>query len=108
MVFVKGTFGRIHASVLLPWLWHSYHDSMGERIARQVQELERIIVLTRVRCVWVDKREDFVDIVAELVGRHRPSPGVHPIRIPLNCVDLTIVYQIPIRVSPIPTGERVG
>ena len=108
VIFVECLLLRAHALVVRPGFGDHHHDGVGQRTTGQHQKLQVIVKHGRVASVRIDDRKDGGQVVPK-EGRleHRLS-GVHPVNVAPQRVDLAVVDQIPIGMSPIPAGEGIG
>ena len=79
----------------------------SERPARS-EELEDVVEHRRVRPVGVDDGEDLPEVVSEQLRREHPLPGLHPVDVPAERVDLAVVGDVPVGVGARPAREGVG
>jgi hypothetical protein len=72
------------------------------------QELDHVVQRGRVTAGLVQDREHVLQLVPERLGRQLPVPGLHPVAVAAQRVDLPVVGQVSERVGQRPTGEGVG
>ena len=94
--------------MIFPGLGNHHHDRVRQRAAVQGQELEAVVELRRVAAIFLDDRKDFFDVVAEKLRGQHALARVHPVLVAAQGVDLAVMDQVTIRVSPPPARKRIG
>ncbi len=107
VVLVERLLLGAHQRVAGPWLGDHHHDRVRQRPARQHEQLQRVVEHRRVAAGRVDHGQDFLQVVAEQLVLEETLPGVHPVDVAAERVDLAIVADVAVRVRPRPVGERV-
>ena len=81
---------------------------MGQGAAAQRQKFQTIIELGRVAAIFLDDRENFLEIIAEQLRGQHTLARMHPVFIAAQGIDLTVVNKIAIGMRPSPAGKRIG
>ena len=108
VILVEGAALVVHRLVVRPRLGDHHHHRVREGAAGEDEQLERVVEHRRVGPVGVDDGKDLPDVLAEELAGEERLAGVHPVHIAAQRVDLAIVGEVPVRVRPLPAGERVG
>ena len=85
-----------------------HHGRVGERAAGEREQLEHVVEGERVGGPGRDEREASPEVLAEQVGLQDRLPGLHPVDVPLEGVDLAVVSAHPVRMRERPAREGVG
>ena len=105
---VEGLQLPAHRLVPAPRLGDHHHERVRERAAREEEELEDVVEHRRVRSVGVDDGEDLLEVVSEQLRREHPLPGLHPVDVAAERIDLAVVGDVPVGVGARPAREGVG
>ena len=97
---------RRHRRVALPRFRDQHQHRMRERATAVHEQLERIVDRRRVALTRGDEREQVVD-VRQARRLHPRLTHLHPLQVPLQCVDFAVVAQEAIRMRARPRRERV-
>ena len=108
VVLVEGFLVWRHRLVVLPWFGDHHHQGMGQRAAREVQQLEGVVEDGRVGAIGVDGRQRLGKFVAEQLGAELRLTGVHPVDIAAQGVDLAVVGDVAVWMRPRPGRKGVG
>ena len=81
---------------------------MRQAAAGQRQHLHRIVERSGIAAARLDHREDFLDIVAELIGRQHGFARVHPVHVAAHRIDLAVVADVAVRMGELPGGKSIG
>ncbi len=108
VILVEGPLGRAHGPVAAPRLRDHHHDRVRQRPAGQHQQFQGIVELGRIAAALVDDRQQLLDVRPEQLGAEHPLPGVHPVDVAAQRVDLAVVAQVAVGMGPGPGREGVG
>ena len=108
VVLVEGLLLVAHRLVAGPGLGDHHHHRVGERPAREVEELEAVVEHRRVRAARVDDGEDLRDVPPEELGLDHRLAGVHPVDVAAQRVDLAVMDEVAVGMGPLPAREGVG
>ena len=108
IVFVERLALRLHQRIAGPGLRDQHHHRMRERVAAGHQNLERVVDAGGIRLAVRDQRPHLVEIGPDQVGAHGAAPGVHPVDVAADRVDLAVMRHEPVRVRELPGREGVG
>ena len=81
---------------------------MGQAAAAEVQQLEHLVEGGRVAAVGGADREEPFQVPRDEIAREQRLPGVHPVAVPAEGVDLAVVRHEAVGVRERPRRERVG
>ena len=98
----------IHRLVIGPRLGNHHHHRVRERAAGEDEEFERVVEHRRVGAVWVDDRQDLLDVFAEEFAFEQRLARVHPVDIAAERVDFAVVREIAVRMRSLPARKGVG
>ena len=85
-----------------------HHRRVGQRAARQHQQLEHVVEGGRVGVAGRDDRQDALQVVPEQLRVQLALAGPHPVDVAHQGVDLAVVADHPVGVGQLPAGEGVG
>ena len=108
IVLVKGAPLRIHQRIFRPGLGDQQHHRMRQRVAAGDQDLQRVVDAGGVRLAVRDERPHLVEIRADQFRCHRMPPGIHPVDVAADGVDLAVMRQEAVGMRQPPGRERVG
>ena len=108
MILVKGPTVVVHALVVGPRLRDHHHHRMRQRTAGEDEQLKGVIEHRRVAAVGIDDREHFLHVLAERLRHEKRLPGVHPVDVAPERVDLAVVRQVTVGMGAGPTRKGVG
>ena len=98
----------VHPLVLSPRLRDTEHDGLGQLHTIHHQKFQGVVQHSGVRPALVHNRQNLVHIVIHNGRGDGLLPGQHPVHIAPDGVDLPIVEDIPVGVSPLPGGGGIG
>ncbi|MNO80948.1 hypothetical protein D3C76_721710 [compost metagenome] len=107
VVFIKCFFIWVHILVADPWLRHHHHSNMRKGASAEIQEFKRIIKHCCIGTIRIDDRLDLFKVMTKHRSIEQRLTGMHPVYIPAESVNLSIVNHKAIRVRPFPAWERV-
>ena len=93
--------------VILPGFGNHHHHDFRQRTAGHQQQFECIVKVPGIGTVRLDDREQLFQVIPEQVTGHHSLPGIHPVRISPQCVNLAVMSHETTGLGAIPTGERV-
>ena len=96
-----------HGFMLVPRLRNHHQHGVGQIPARHHQQFQRVVKTGGVTGLRIADRSQFVDVVAVQRGTELRFPGMHPVDVAAQRVDLAIVRQIAIGVRQLPVPQRV-
>ena len=108
---VEGTDRRVHVLVVLPRLGDHHQHRVGQRVAAEVQQLERLVQACGVRGAGRADRERALQRLpstGEQLGVDEGLAGAHPVLVALDGVDLAVVGDVAVGVRERPRREGVG
>ena len=105
---VEGPLGRVHLRVVLPCLRNHHQHRVRQAAPGQVQQLQHLVEVGRVRAVRVTDREHPAQIARQQPRTQQRLPGGHPVLVAADGVELAVVGHQPVRVRQRPGGEGVG
>ena len=100
--------GRDQALAVLVGARDHHHRRVGERAAREAEQLEDVVEGERVRGAGRDQRQAALEVRPEQRRLQDRLAGLHPVDVPGDRVDLAVVGDHPVRVGELPARERVG
>ena len=92
---------------VLPGLGNEHHDAVDEVAARHLQNFQGVVETHRIAPLRADERAHFLDGLAPDGRTELRLAGRHPEAVALNCVDLSVVPQVPKRLRQLPGGKGV-
>ena len=98
----------VHPLVLSPRLRDTEHDGLGQLHTIHHQKFQGVVQHSGVRPALVHNRQNLVHIVIHNGRGDGLLPGQHPVHIAPDGVDLPVVEDIPVGVSPLPGGGGIG
>ena len=107
VIFVKRLQLIAHRLVTAPRLRNHHHHRMRQRTPREHEKLQHIVEHRRVRAVRIHHRQRLLEILAEKRRIRQRLTRVHPVDIPAQRVDFTIVGDVAIRMRTVPARERI-
>ncbi|MNI22489.1 hypothetical protein D3C73_760460 [compost metagenome] len=107
VVFIECFFIRIHIIVANPWFWHHHHSNMRKGAPAEIQKFKRIIKHRCIRSVRIDDRLDLFKVMTKRRSFEQRLTGMHPVYIPTESVDLSIVNHKTVRMRTFPAWESV-
>ena len=90
-----------------PRLRNHHHHRVRQRTPREHQKLQHVIEHRRVRAVRIHHRQRLLKVLAKQRRIRQRLTRVHPVNVPAQRVDFTIVRDVAIRMRTIPARERV-
>ncbi len=93
---------------MFPWCRNGHHNRKGKIHSAHHHKFQRIVKHGRVGTFLVNDRKDLMHVIPEILGLHIFFPGHHLIHISANGIDLTVVNDKAVGMSPHPAGVRVG
>ena len=108
MVLIEGSAALVHAAVLLPGLGDHHHHRLADRVAGHGQQFQAVVKSGGVGLAGETDRVELLQVGAEHRRRHHAFPGLHPVVVALDGVDLTVVRHIAVGVSQRPLWKGVG
>ncbi len=108
VVLVKIPLFGIHAPVVAPGLRNRHHDGQGQLHAVHQQKFQGVIQHGGVRAALVDDGQDLGHIVFQVAAGNGFLSGQHGIHVSPDGVDLAVVENVAVGVSPVPAGGGVG
>ena len=107
MVLIESLFLGTHLLVMSPRLGNHHHRSMRKRTSTENEKLHAVIKHCRITPLLVDDGEKFGKIIAKSFACKKGLAGTHPINVPTQGVDFTIVGEVAIGMGALPVGEGV-
>ncbi len=104
---VEGAARLVHGGVVLPRLRDHHEDGVGQRAARQVQELQHLVEGRRVARPGRADREEAPQVALDEVGGQLRLARPHPVPVAAHRVDLAVVRDVAEGVRQRPAGEGV-
>ncbi|CAB4935414.1 unannotated protein [freshwater metagenome] len=98
---------RIHRRVVLPRLRNHHEDGVRERPSAEMDELEHLVEGAGVAAPRRADREQSREVTREDVGGQHCLARLHPVAVPLNRVDLTVMRDEPVGVGKRPGGKGI-
>jgi hypothetical protein len=80
---------------------------MGQRPAGEHEQFERVVEHRRVAAVRIDDREHLGDILAKRLRDEERLPGMHPVDVAPQRVDLAVMREVAVGVRAVPARKRV-
>ena len=108
VIFVKRLFFGLHAPVARPGLGNDHHCGMSKRAAGENKKFEYVVENAGVASIFQNNRVDIFDGVAEHPGENILLPGLHPVDVAPERVDLAVMAEKAVWMSPIPAREGIG
>jgi hypothetical protein len=108
VIFVEGAALGIHQRIAGPGFRDQHHHRMRQRIAARHQQFERVVETGGVGLPGLDQRRQFCEVGAEQRRRHRPAPGVHPVDVAAQGIDLAVMGDEAVGMGKPPGRKGVG
>ena len=108
VVFVERALLRLHVRIARPRLGNQHGHHMRQAASGLQQQFDRVVEVCRVAAVGRDDRMELLDVVAEERRLEQRLARVHPVHIAAKRIDFAVVRDVAIRMSPLPTGKRIG
>ena len=108
VVLIKSAAALVHGAVLLPGLGDHHHHRLADRVAGHGQQFEAVVKSGGVGLAGEADRVELLQVGAEHRRGHHAFPGLHPVVVALDGVDLAVVRHIAVGVGQRPLGEGVG
>ena len=97
----------VHGFVVRPGFRNHHHHRMGQRPPGEHEQLEGVVEHGRVAAIRIDDGEDLRDILAERLGDKERLPGMHPVDVAPQRVDLAVMREIAVGMGAVPARESV-
>ena len=107
LVTVEILFFLAHGRILFPGLRNHGNHGMGQGMAGHQQVFQTVIKHGGIAAGAVDYREHFFH-VREIRGLCLAFPGVQPVDVAPDGIDLAVVHDVTVGMRPGPAGEGVG
>ena len=98
----------VHRIIVCPWLRYGDHHSQRQIHAAHHQELQRIIQHSGIGACGIYHRKNLVELTVEIFTGHGLLTCQHLVRISADGVDLTVMYDQPVRMRSFPARIRIG
>ena len=108
LVLIVGAAARGERVVVVPRLRQTHGHGARHVAAVHDQELEHVVEDGGVGALFVDDRQDRLEVGAEHRGIQVRFTGTDPVHVALQRVDLAVVDDVAIRVRALPRRCRVG
>ena len=108
VIFVERAPLRPHQLVAGPGLRDQQHHRVRQRVAAGDEDLQRVVDARGVGLAVRDDRPHLGEVRPDQVRRHRAPPGIHPVDVAAQGVDLAVVRQEAVRMRQLPGREGVG
>ena len=108
MVFVEGTAFFVHQRVTGPGFRDQQHHRMRHGVTAAYQQLQGVVETGRVRLALCNQRPELLQIVTQQCGCHGLAPGIHPVDVAAQRVDLAVMRNHAERMGKIPRRECIG
>ncbi len=108
VVLVEGAALVVHEGVVGPGLGDHQHHRVGQRVAAEVEQLQRVVEGGGVGLAVVDERPDLVEPLPEELGGDVLLARAQPVDVAAQGVDLAVVGDEAEGVRQVPRGEGVG
>ena len=108
MVFVERAALFVHQRIAGPGFGDQHHHRVRQRVSARHQQFQRVVETGGVGLAFDDQRPQFVEVLAEELGRHRRVARSHPVDVAAQRIDLAVVRNHAERMRQIPGGESVG
>ena len=106
-VEAREVLGQVVAALVR--LRDHHHHRVGQRAAREHEQLEHVVERRRVRAAGAHDRQQLRQVLlAEQLGRELRLARPHPVDVAAQRVDLAVVGDVAVRVRELPARERVG
>ena len=107
LIFVIGLQLVGHAFVFLPGLGNEHRHRLGQRAAREHQQLKRVVEDRRIAGAGEAHRADLLEVVAELLAGEHALAGVHPVDVAAKGVDFAVVCKVAVRMRQVPRWKSI-
>ena len=97
-----------HGLMLVPGLGYQHQQGMVQVAARHLEQLQGVVQAGGVAIAGVHNRSDLGHVVPEQRRLEMGLPGVHPVKVAPEGVDLAVVGQIAVGMGQPPTAQGVG
>ena len=108
VILIEGLPCIVHALMVGPRFGDHHHHRVWKRAAGEHEHFERVVEHGRVAAIGIDDRVHLPHVVAEQVRLEERAAGMHPVDVTAQCVDLSIMRHVAIRMGAFPTRKGVG
>ena len=108
VVLVEGPQPVIHPGMVRPGLRDHHHHRVRQGASGQHQQFEHVVEHRGVAAIGIDDGRYGRHVLAEQLGFEQRLPGMHPVDVAAERVDLAVVGQIAVGMRPVPAREGVG
>ena len=107
MVFIKCFDVLRHGGVVLPRFGDQHRHHVRDAAPRHRQQFHCVVQVRRVAAARRNDRKQPLHVVAEQRRGQHGLPRIHPVHVPAQCVDLSVVADVAVRMRQLPARECI-